>query len=73
MGASMFKNRCRKPFHAEIKKTEALKNKTGSDKIKFNHVKVSFKPCCSIFPEEKYSGKLSIIILVKQNPATPIV
>ena len=72
IGASMFKNFCRKPFHAEIKISEALKNSTGSDNKRLIQVKVSFNPVCSIFPPEKYSGKLNIIILEKQKPATPI-
>ena len=72
MGASIFKNRCRKPFTAEIKNPEALKNKTGIDKKKLSQVKVSFSPFCSILPLLKYSGKLSIMILAKQKPATPI-
>ena len=72
MGASIFRNLCCNPFHAETKKPLAEKNKTGSDKPKLSQVKTSFNPCCSIFPDEKYSGKLNIIILEKQKPATPI-
>ena len=71
-GTSIFKNRCRSPFQADIKMPEALKNNTGSDKERFNQAKVAFNPACSILPDEKYSGKLSIIILEKQKPATPI-
>lgn len=72
MGASIFKKPCLIPFHADMKKPEALKNSTGSDKARFSQVKVSLNPDCSIIPEEKYSGKLSIMILAKQKPATPI-
>ena len=51
---------------------DALYNKTGIDKNKFNQVKTFFKPFVSIKPPEKYSGKLNIMILLKQKPATPI-
>jgi hypothetical protein len=58
-GTSIFKNFCLIPFHAEMKIPDALKNNTGSDNDKFNQAKVAFNPACSIFPAEKYSGKLS--------------
>ena len=51
--------------------SEALKNRTGSDSARLRYVNTCFKVPSLISPPEKYSGKLSIIILLNAKPATP--
>ena len=72
IGISMLIVFCFIPLQALIKNSEEQKKNTGKARNKIRLLKNILRPGSIIFPPEKYSGKLNIIIFPKQKPATPI-